>query len=573
VRYRLGIRWWLGAAFALIAAVTAVAVALVFSQSSRDAFRDRAEDVAVGRAVSAAIELARMDRAQPLDAGVSRIADRHSIAIFVFDHSGRLLTGPRSRGVAFARIADGAEALSVALRDRRFVATNEDVEATVIGLPVRSGERRALVVYASHPDLAAGLGILHREVVGATLWAILLGGVIGLVLATLISLRLRRIAATAAAIESGEFDQPLHARFPDEVGELAATIERMRRRLRASFTRLETERDRLEALLERLNEGVLLVRRDLRIVVANAEAGRMLGLEPAEGNELPDPWPTPSLRGLASSLFDARQELTEVRVAVDEDTVYLVVGVPPTADGDDAVLVLTDVSERERRERAEREFVTNAAHELRTPLTTITGAVEALQSGAKEIPEQRDRFLAHIERDSKRLVRLARALLVLARAQTAEEAPRLETVELRPLLDDVAASLVPAAGVVVKISCPSGLAVLTQPELAEQALANVATNAAKNTAAGTIELCAWEEPGSVVIEVRDTGSGMSSSATRRIFDRFYRGDARDGDGFGLGMAIVNESVRALGGTVRVESVAEIGTTVRITLPSAATRAA
>jgi two-component system, OmpR family, phosphate regulon sensor histidine kinase PhoR len=238
------------------------------------------------------------------------------------------------------------------------------------------------------------------------------------------------------------------------------------------------------------------------------------------------------------------------------------------------VLVITDVSERERRERAEREFVTNAAHELRTALTTITGAVELLQSGAKEIPEERDRFLAHIERDSKRLVRLARALLMLARAQTVEQAPRPEPVELRPLLEEVAASLVPAAGVDVRVNCPPGLTVITQPDLAKHALANVATNAVRNTAAGSIVLQALEgDWGTVTIEVCDTGSGMSTSAKRRIFDRFYRGDSRDGEGFGLGMAIVNESVRALGGTVRVDSVRGAGMTVGITLPTAGTRAA
>jgi two-component system phosphate regulon sensor histidine kinase PhoR len=418
------------------------------------------------------------------------------------------------------------------------------------------------------------LGIVRRNVVEAMLWAILLGGVTGLLIATLISLRLRRIAATAAAMEAGEFEQPLKVRFRDEFGDLAATIERMRKRLRASFGRLETERDRLEQLLERLHEGVVLIDRELRIVVANAHAGQMLGSKLAERDDLPDPWPEPSLRALASGLFDDRRAPRELRVAADEETVYLVVGIPPAVGGDDAVLVITDVSERERRERAEREFVTNAAHELRTPLTTITGAIEVLQSGAKEIPEDRDRFLAHIERDSKRLVRLARSLLVLARAQTTEEAPRLETVELRPLLEEVAASLVPAAGVEVEVSCPSGLAVLTQPDLAEQALANAAANAVKHTAEGTVALRAWEaEKGTVVLEVRDTGPGMSGVAKRRIFDRFYRGDARDGEGFGLGMAIVNESVRALGGTVRVDSVPGVGTTVRITLPSAGIRAA
>ena len=572
MRFRIGIRWWLAAAFGLIAAVTAVVVALVFAQRSAAEFRERAEDVAAGRAVSAAIELAKLARPPP--AAVARIARQHQLALFVFDDRGHRLTPGRSRGVAFARIRDGRLALEDALRERRFVATDNEVEATVIGLPVYGGKRRALVAYASHPDLAAGLGIARGNLLEAALWAILLGAVIGLVVATLISLRLQRIAATAAAIEAGEFEQPLESRFPDEVGALAVTIERMRIRLRASFVQLETERDQLEELLQRLHQGVLLIDRNLRIVIANSKARQMLGLGLAEGEVLSDPWPGASLRELGSSLFEAQRAPKELRVVADEETVYLVAGLPPRESGDDAVLVLTDVSERERRERAEREFVTNAAHELRTPLTTISGAVELLQSGAKEIPEERDRFLAHIERDSKRLVRLARALLVLARAQTTEEAPRVVRVEVSPLLEQVAAALAPAAGVEVAVSCPAGLAIMSQPDLAEQALANVAANAAKNTAEGKIDLRGSEaEDGSVVIEVRDTGSGMSGATSRRIFDRFYRGDSRDGEGFGLGMAIVNESIRALGGTIRVDSVPQVGTTVRIVLPSAGVQAA
>ncbi len=80
------------------------------------------------------------------------------------------------------------------------------------------------------------------------------------------------------------------------------------------------------------------------------------------------------------------------------------------------LIVLDDLTEQERRELAEREFVTNAAHELRTPLTTIIGAVEVLQAGAKDDADERDRFLAHIEREAARLARLARALLA-ARAR------------------------------------------------------------------------------------------------------------------------------------------------------------
>src|SRR5918992_3955806 len=171
VHIRIGIRWWLGTAFALIAAITAAAVALVFSQRSAAEFRERAEDVAAGRALSAAIAVATTDDERALAPQVTAIAGRHSVALFVFDDRGRLLTPARSRGVAFGRISDGEQALGEALRERRFVSTNEEVGATVIGIPVYGGNRRALVAYASHPDLAAGLGIVRRNVVEAMLWA------------------------------------------------------------------------------------------------------------------------------------------------------------------------------------------------------------------------------------------------------------------------------------------------------------------------------------------------------------------------------------------------------------------
>src|SRR5205085_2338664 len=95
-----------------------------------------------------------------------------------------------------------------------------------------------------------------------------------------------------------------------------------------------------------------------------------------------------------------------------------------------------DATARDRRATAQREFVSNAAHELLTPLTGIVGAAHVLESGGKIVPETRDRFIAHIARECDRLARIARALLVLARARSGEEPPRPEIVSLRPLIDD-----------------------------------------------------------------------------------------------------------------------------------------
>ena len=79
--------------------------------------------------------------------------------------------------------------------------------------------------------------------------------------------------------------------------------------------------------------------------------------------------------------------------------------------------------------------------------------------------------------------------------------------------------------------------------------------------------------GSVSIDVEDTGPGIAPAEQERLFDRFYRGSRRDAEGFGIGLAIVRESVRALGGDVRIESLEGEGTTARIVLPAAAAEAA
>ena len=565
-------RWWLALAFALIASLTAVAVAKVFTERSEDAFRARAEELTAGSVLAAANTIGPIQSRARLDRVVADEAQRRRLALFVFAQDGVLLTPGRSRAVEFGSIDLHAEALEEALRDHRFVGSTDDGRTIVVGLPLRTGETAALVAVASRPDLVAQLGILRRTIVQAALWAVLIGALAGLLVAVLISVRLRRIASAAAEIERGNFDTKLRPRFGDELGELAATVDRMRERLQRSFASLESERDRLRLLLEQLREGVIAVDPELRVEFANGSAARIVpGLRP--GERLPEPWPELSLGSLAAGLFRPGAAIAQARVAPDEERTFAVAGIPAGREAELAVLVFADISERERRERAEREFVANAAHELRTPIAVIASAVDVLEEGAQDIPEDRERFLDVIRRQTMRLGRLVRALLVLARAQTRQEALRLEAVELRPLLEEIAAEVDPAEGVSLEISCQAGLAVLAEPDLLAQVLANLARNAGKHTERGEILLAARASVhDSVVIEVSDTGTGIPLESQERIFDRFYTGDP-DRMGLGLGLAIVRDAVRALGGVVEIESEPERGTTVRVTLAGAEARAA
>jgi signal transduction histidine kinase len=161
-------------------------------------------------------------------------------------------------------------------------------------------------------------------------------------------------------------------------------------------------------------------------------------------------------------------------------------------------------------------------------------------------------------------------MLTLARAHSGQEQPRVEAVELAPLLRDVAGGLEPHAGVAVDVEVADGLAVETNRDLLEQALRNLGENAAKHTARGSVVLRAYGNGKTVTVEVEDSGPGISPEVQRHVFDRFYRAE-RDAEGFGLGLAIVRESVRTLGARIELDSSPGQGTVFRIMLAPARVR--
>jgi len=214
-------------------------------------------------------------------------------------------------------------------------------------------------------------------------------------------------------------------------------------------------------------------------------------------------------------------------------------------------------------------FVKNAAHELRTPVSAISSAIEILQDGAKNEPADRDRFLIHIEQATGRLERLLDALLVLARAQSGEEEPAVSNVQVEPILRQVFEGVTPHGGVELETEAPGELTVLANPRLLEQLLGNLVANAAKHTDSGTIRLVASRQDDSVAIEVQDTGHGLEPANQELIARELARREAPELEGLGIGLTIVREAVRALGGEVEICPRNGGGTTARVVLPAAA----
>jgi signal transduction histidine kinase len=567
----IGVRWWLGAAFAVVAAVSTAIVVSQFSSRSENAFRVHASQLAVQSATLATAEVDEADRAGTLGARLPIIAQHFDLDLYVYAARGKLLAKAPARTKFAPAPAQQASALQAASLDQRrgFMTGNGGI--VVVGAPLAVSPGVAVVAVSRRPDVAAAIGILNDQALRAGVIAGLIGVLVGLLLAQLIALRLRRLTSAAEAIAAGDFERSVHYKWRDEFGALAQSFDRMRRQLRRSFRHIEGERDRLRMLLERLHEGVVTVDQHLVVQFANSEARRVLGKRLAEGDQLPEPWSTFSLREFAAGLFESGSALAQAHVRPDEERALALVGIPAQLEGDIVLIVLDDLTEQERRELAEREFVSNAAHELRTPLTTIIGAVEVLQSGAKHDPIERDRFLTHIEREADRLARLAGALLTLARAHAGQERPRVESVSLAGLLQEVADDTRAPDEVAVSVECPPELVASVNRDLLEQALRNLAENAVKHTPSGRIVLRAYAAGTAVNVEVEDTGVGMSAETQQHVFDRFYRGQDRDAQGFGLGLAIVRQTVRSLGGHIELDSAPGEGTRVRIVLERARVR--
>jgi two-component system OmpR family sensor kinase len=226
-----------------------------------------------------------------------------------------------------------------------------------------------------------------------------------------------------------------------------------------------------------------------------------------------------------------------------------------------------------------RQFVADASHELRTPLTTIRGFAELYRQGAVSDPEQVAALVRRIEDEAARMGLLVEDLLLLARLDR-ERPLTLAPVELPVLaMDavDAAQATAPEREINLEVrDSAEQLVAYGDDARLRQVIGNLMTNALVHTPADapvTLRLYAGEG-NHAVVEVSDSGPGLSDEQTRRVFERFYRADEartrnteREATGTGLGLAIVAAIVRAHEGSVQVISEAGRGATFRVSLPT------
>ena len=392
---------------------------------------------------------------------------------------------------------------------------------------------------------------------------------------SLLSQRVRAIAAVAQRYSKGDLTRPTYDYGPDELGDVARVLDGSVQELGKRLDELSRDRARLDAILAGMVEGVLVLDGHGRIQLANRAAQGMLRMDTSSiGRPYVEVIRHPDIAAqLGTALRGEEADNRELALTRDPSRTFVSRAAPVTrGGGGGAVLVLHDITDLRRADQIRRDFVANVSHELRTPLTAIRGYIEALLDDEPDVADTR-KFLEIIARHSARMERLVSDLLRLARLDARQEALDLASCDTQQLFNtvvgDVALTVESKRQHIATTVDPAAGRITADPAKLHDVLRNLVENAVHySPEAAAIRLEATRENGAVRISVSDSGPGIPPDDLSRVFERFYRVDksrSRPG-GTGLGLAIVKHLIELHGGQARAENQPDGGARFVITLP-------
>lgn len=349
----------------------------------------------------------------------------------------------------------------------------------------------------------------------------------------------------------------------------------------SNYLKLQSDADRTNAVLSHMTDGMVLLSPRNEIVLINEAARRLLAL-PSDGVYLGRKFAElVRIPEIVQATARARSDQIDQNVSVEivDGSVVRPVGVrvgriqdthPPHL-----LLVLRDETDAHRVEAIRREFIANVSHELKTPLAAIKGYAETVELAIEDDPESARHFIAQIDNQCQRLESLIADMMRLARAQSGKGTLLVQTLDLNQVISQAMSSFLPVAaakGIELAV-VPSGgpVQVLADEEAALTITQNLVSNALRHTdAGGHVTVSCRRENDGWILSVTDDGVGIAPEFQERIFERFYRvhrsRKTNDG-GTGIGLSIVKNLTRALGGTVQVISSPGEGATFEVWLRS------
>ena len=357
----------------------------------------------------------------------------------------------------------------------------------------------------------------------------------------------------------------------NELFPLLNRIEKQNYQIKDQMTDLIEQKEKFNTITTNMNEGLILLDKDSRIVFINQSCKNILGA------------PSMHYIGKNISLFNRSQQLqntvekslkgeTHSEILKLDETTIQFFGNPVIQDGSiqGVVLFVLDITEKYKAEKMRREFSANVSHELKTPLTSISGYAELMQNGMVQ-PQDISQFAGKIYKEAARLISLVEDIIKISRLDEKDARTTKELVDLYEISTEIVERLSSVAerNMVTLHLEGSSVKLIAVRAMMLDLIYNLCENGIKyNRQGGSVTISIYEEDQHPVIKVSDTGIGIPSKYQERIFERFYRIDkshSKQTGGTGLGLSIVKHVVEYQGGYIEVHSTPEEGTAITIHL--------
>jgi two-component system, OmpR family, phosphate regulon sensor histidine kinase PhoR len=378
----------------------------------------------------------------------------------------------------------------------------------------------------------------------------------------------RELRGALHKVAGQNFNVRVLLRNNDELKELADSFNYMIAEMERLFGELSRQKEELDSIISSLQEGILVLDKEERVLIANESLKAIIDKNLEKGNLYWEILREPRLNELIKKVKHDRRNSTE---EIELNNKTFLCSATFLQYKEEITIVFHDITEIKKLQKIKTDFVLNVSHELRTPLTSIKGFIETMETGVLDAENRH--YVEIIKRNTDRLINIISDLLSLSEMEEKGAKLQLETVDLKSIIEQVLVVFeqqIQSKGFFVHLSIDPDLPpVQGDPFKLEQVFINLIDNAIKYTEKGgiTIEIKAQDKR--TVVTVQDTGAGIPQEHLSRIFERFYVVDksrSKKLGGTGLGLSIVKHIILLHSGTIKAESMSGSGTTFIITLP-------
>lgn len=380
---------------------------------------------------------------------------------------------------------------------------------------------------------------------------------------------LKELKSVTNKIANGDYSRRVNIFTNDEIGSLANTFNNMADQLQSKISDSLDKQNKLEAILESMESGVIAVDNNKKVILINPYAKNLFGIEgDIIGENISEHIIDYDLISFIKSTHEIETKEIKLMHPIERELRIKkapIINYRKMPMG--VVVTVLDITDIKRLENIRSQFVANVSHELKTPLTSIKGFAETLKY--VEDTATREKFLDIIDKEAERLTSLINDILILSNI---ENSNKMIEDEFTPseVIEDVInmfTTNVNKKEVIINYEGNKGVVLIGDKDKFFQMMLNLVENAIKYSVSKTIiKIKSYERGGYYFIIVEDNGIGIPKEDLPRIFERFYRVDkSRAKGGTGLGLAIVKHIVKIFNGEIYVKSVLNEGTKFTIKL--------